>query len=92
MATLEERLATLEQLQEEQNALCHILINGVIFSDHEIKRRVAEYIRVVLQNPVESHPISPSMREQLRGIRDALVLEPDPALTAALAKPPVRPA
>ena len=91
MATLEERVAVLEFLQQEQHGLYIFLINSIIRADPELTKKIAEGIRLVLQNPVETHPISPVLRDQLRSLRDELVRAPDPAVTAAVTKPPVRP-
>jgi len=92
MHSIEERLAALETLQQEQHGLYMILINLILRSDDQLRLRTAEAIRLIVQNPVETHPISEILRTQLRSLRDELLREPIPEVTAAASRPPVRPA
>ena len=92
MHSVEERLAALETLQQEQHGLYILLINLILRSDDQLRLGTAEAIRRMLQNPVASHPMSEILRSQLRSLRDELLREPIPELVEAAQKPPVRPA
>ncbi len=91
MNSVEERLAVLELLLKEQHQLYTLLINLILRSDDQLRLRTAEAIRLILQNPVDSHPLSELLRSQLRSFRNELLDDPIPELVQALQKPPVRP-
>jgi len=91
MDSVEARLAALETLQQEQHGLYILLINLILRSDDQLRLRTAEAIRLLLQNPVERHPVSDILRSQLRLLRDELLREPIPELVEAALKPPIRP-
>ena len=91
MQSLEERVALLELMQQEQHGLYIFLINLIIRSNDQLRLGIAEAIRLSLQNPVATHPMSEILRSQLRSLRDELLRDPIPEITAAVQRPPVRP-
>ena len=91
MSTLEERLAILEQSHLDQHAMYMFLTNCIIRSNDSLRVSIAEAIRVVIQNPVATHPVPDGVRDQLRSLRDELLQAPSAAITAVLFQPPVRP-
>jgi len=91
MPTLEERLAVLEQSHLDQHVMYMFLTNCIIRSNDSLRIGIAEAIRLVIQNPVASHPVSDGVRDQLRSLRDDLLQAPSAAITATVSQPPVRP-
>jgi len=90
METIEDRVAWLESQLRERHIFYTLLLHLIFRQDDRLRLDVAEAIRKILQNPIKSHPLPPSVQQQLRQLRDDLLAPPLPGIEQALSQPPVR--
>jgi hypothetical protein len=91
MPSQEERILALEMLLQEQHAMYSVLFTLIFRSNDSFRLAAAEALRRMIQNPIESHPMSEIVRSQLRAFRDELLKAPIPEIVEATSQPPVRP-
>ncbi len=81
----------LDSIVLEQHRLYMLLFSLVIRHDERLRADVAEAIRLILQNPIQTCGVSSILELQLRAFRDELLKSAPPEMVAALSQPPVRP-
>jgi hypothetical protein len=76
-----------EALHQFYMTLFHLIFRN----DDRLRTTTIEAIRKIIQNPIPTHPLSPSVQELLQSLRDDLLASPDPNIVAALSQSPLRP-
>jgi hypothetical protein len=74
----------------EQHTFYMLLFHLIFRYDNKLRLTIAEKIRLILQNPVQSHTLPPAVLQLLRQLRADLLTDPLPEIVATLNQPPVR--
>jgi len=88
---LERQLMAMEAFVKDNHQTNMILFSLLLGHAERTNGSVSEQLRLILQNQVDTAPLSQSMKETLRALRGSLVAGPDAATVSTLLTPPVRP-
>lgn len=70
---IETRLSLLEQQVADHHMLFSIITNLIIHHDEDLRLKIAEGIRGILENPLADRPIPESVQQSLRWLQDAML-------------------